>query len=130
MAKRRAVRIPFDDDGLTLQRPSNTELGVVPLQRALVLSRVVIGRLVEDFGVLGEDKEAVREARRNPRHAPGGGIEIECHRPAESRGAAPEIDRNVEHLSDGDANELALRLAHLVVQTTQYAALRPGMIVL
>src|SRR6185503_7866399 len=119
-----AARIALGEDWLALKRPADAELGIVPEEGALVLGRPVIGRLVEELGLLGEHEEAVREAWGDPGHALGGGIEIEADRLAEGRGAAAQVDGDVEHFAGDDAHQLSLRLADLVVQPAQDAAAR------
>lgn len=49
-----------------LQRPGDVEGGVVPKDAALPGWVVEVGRLVEDFGGVGEDEEAVGEAFGDP----------------------------------------------------------------
>jgi hypothetical protein len=114
--------------------PSDVEDGVVPEDRAFSGGVVEIGGLVEDFGGVGEDEEAMGEAFGDPEKlevvAGGLGFEVEARPFAEVWGVAAEIDGDVPDMAGEDADEFALGLAELVVQATEYAFDRERLIVL
>ena len=58
--------IDYTPDRLAIERPIDGESRIAPEHAALVVGRVVIGRLVEEFGGLREGQETVGEARGNP----------------------------------------------------------------
>jgi len=60
----------------------------------------------------------------------GLGFEVESGPLAEVRGVAAEIDGDVPDMAGEDANEFALGLAELVVETTEHAFNRERLIVL
>src|SRR5262245_47356233 len=113
-----------------LERPRDGESGVVPEDGALVLGGVVVGGLVEDVGRLRQDEEAVREAGGNPGHVLGLAGEGEVGPAAEGGRAPAQGDGAVPDLAPGDADQLSLRLADLVVQAAHDAAPGMGVVVL
>ena len=58
------------------------------------------------------------------------GLEIECSPAAEVRRVAADIDGDVPDVAEEDADEFALRMAQLVVETTEDTARRKRLIVL
>jgi len=95
-----------------------------------VLGGPEIGCFVEDFRSVREDHEAVSKAGGNPEHFAVGGAQGFCHPPTESGRVAAEIDGDVVDLSAETANELSLGLLDLVMETTYYAPVGEGLVVL
>ena len=95
---------------------------------------VEIGRFIEDLGRLGEDEEAVGEAFRDPEKLDivGGrlGLEMKSCPFAKLWRIAAEIDGDVPDMAGKDSNQLSLRLAELVVQASENAFSRKGLVVL
>src|SRR5712691_4937941 len=98
------------------------ELRIVPEDTALVLRGVEIRRLVEHFGEFAQNAESVRETYRNPEQLVRFGAYADAFPPAEPGRAAADVHRHIENLAGDDADELALRLADLVVQPAQHAS--------
>jgi len=83
--------------------PGDVEGGVVPEDGALAGGVIEVGGFVEDFGGIGEDKEAVSEAFGDPeefeRVGGGGAFEVESGPFTEVRGVAAKIDGDVPDVS-------------------------------
>ena len=106
------------------------ERRIVPADAALVLGGVVVGGLVEELGLVGEDQEAVGEALRDPElPLVLGGEHLAQPAPA-GRRAAPQVDGHVEDLAADHPHQLPLRLRQLVVEAAQHAARREAVVVL
>ena len=103
--------------------PVNRQIGVVPANAALGTWLIVVGGFVEEFGGFGEDEEAVGETFRNPEGVDfsfiGEGLEMEAGPFAEVGGVAAEVDGYIPDMAGEDADELSLRLAKLVVETSE-----------
>jgi hypothetical protein len=114
--------------------PGDVECRVVPEDGAFSSGIVEIGGLVEDFGGVGEDEEAVGEAFGDPEELEivvgGLGFEVESGPFAEVGGVAAEIDGNVPDMAREDADEFTLGLAELIVQATEYAFDRKRLVIL
>jgi hypothetical protein len=95
---------------------------------------VDVGGLVEDFGGVGEDEEAVGEACRDPEKFEGlvfgWGFEVESGPFAEVGGTGSEVDGDVPDVAGEDPNQLALGLSELVVEAAENALGGEGLIVL
>ena len=65
---------------------------------------VEVGGLVEDFGGVGEDEEAVGEAFGDPEELEGVGAEVEAGPFAEVGGVGAEVDGDVPDMAGEDAN--------------------------
>jgi hypothetical protein len=118
------------EQGRARKRPFDSDLGIAPQDAALVLGSVEICGLVDDLGEVAEHEESVGESDRNPQHVLGFRAQVCSLPPAEGRRAAADIDRDVEDLARGDANQLALRQAQLVVQPAQHTLARARVVVL
>jgi hypothetical protein len=90
--------------------------------------------LVEDLCGVGEDQEAVGEAFRDPEELKlvSGGLsfKVEPSPLAEIWGVGPEIDSDIPDVAREDPDEFALGLPELVVEATQDAFSREGLVVL
>jgi len=113
-----------------LERPGDGQVGIVPADDPFVRRRIDSAALVLHVGGLAQDVEAVGEAGRNPELAVvavgeghGGPVPV-------GGGAPTEVHRHVEDLAAGAADQLALRLLHLIVQPPQHAGSRSRVIVL
>jgi hypothetical protein len=117
-----------------LQRPGDIESTVAPEDRTFSGWIVEISSLVEDFGGIGEDEEAVGKAFRDPEElelvAWSFGSQVESRPLPEVRGVAAEIDGDVPDVAGEYADELALRAGELVMQAAQDAFNRKRLIVL
>ena len=117
-----------------IEGPGNVEGGVVPEDGALSSGVVEVGGFVEDFSGVGEDEEAVGEAFGDPEEleivVERLGFEVKSGPFAEVGGVAAEIDGDVPDMAGEDADELALRLAELVVQAAEDAFGGEGLVVL
>src|SRR5581483_10588539 len=105
-------------------------LPIVPRDRALVLRRPVVRRLVEEVGRLREHQEAVAETGRDPEQLMVLSRQAQPDPFAEARTRSAQVDDDVEHFAGDDAHELSLRLLDLVVQAAENSARRARMIVL
>ena len=86
---------------------------------------VEAGSFVEDVGSLREHDEAVAEAFGNPKELDVVAGKVEAGPLAKVRRTGAEVDGNVPDVAGKHANQLALRLAELVMQTAQHPA--PGL---
>ena len=86
----------------------DADIRVVPAHPGVVLAAVVVGHLVEHFGVVGEGAEAVQKARRHPQLAPV--LRRQLHRvvAAIGRRAGPNVDHHVEDRAAHRPHQLAL----------------------
>ena len=114
--------------------PGDVEGGIVP-ENGTFSGRVVeIGGLVEDLGRVGEDKEAVGKAFRDPEElevlAPRLSFEVEAGPFAEVGGVPAEIDGDVPDMPGEDADKFALGLVELVMQAAEHALDGKGLVVL
>jgi hypothetical protein len=95
---------------------------------------VEIGGLVEDFGRIGEDEEAMGEALGDPEELElvvrRLSFEVEAGPFAEVGRVATEIDGDVPDMPREDADKFALGLAELVVQAAEHPLDGEGLIVL
>jgi len=86
---------------------------------------VKIGGLVEDFGGVGEDEEAVGEAFGDPEElqvvARGLSFQVKAGPSSEVRRVAAEVDGDVPDMTGEDTDEFALGPAELVVQAAEDA---------
>ena len=110
--------------GELVERPGDAEFGVVPEDAAFARRVVSAGGLVEDFGRLGEDEEAVGEAFGDPEHFElaliVARLEIEPGPPAEVGGMTAEIDGDIPDMPGEDADEFSLRMSELVVEAAKH----------
>jgi hypothetical protein len=117
-----------------LQRPGDIESTVVPEDRTFSSWIVEISSLVEDFGGIGENEEAVGKAFRDPEElelvARSFGSQVESRPPSEVWGVAAEIDGDVPDVTGEYADELALRSGELVMQPAEDTFNRKRLIVL
>src|ERR1700722_16240096 len=95
-----------------------------------MLGSVEIGGLVEHFRALGKDHEAMGEARWNPEHTAIAGAQRFAYPLAKGGGVPAKIDGDVEDLSAQTADELSLRLLHLVMKATHHVLVGKRLIVL
>ena len=114
--------------------PGDVEGGIVPEDGAFTSGIVEIGGLVEDFGRVGQDEEAMGEAFGDPKELEVVvgrlGFEVESGPFAEVGGVAAEVDGDIPDMAGEDADEFALGLAELVVQAPEYAFDRERLVVL
>ncbi len=89
---------------------------------------------VEDLGCVGEHKEAVGEAFRDPELMEiaglGAGGEMEAGPLAEGGGDAAQVEGDVPDVAGEDANELALGFFKLIVETAEDALAGERLVVL
>lgn len=120
--------------GELIQRPGDAEFGVVPEDAAFARRVVSAGGLVEDFGRLGEDEEAVGEAFGDPEEFElaviVAGLEVKAGPAAEVGGMAAEIDGDIPDVPGEDADEFPLRMPQLVVEAAEHTASGERLIVL
>ncbi len=112
------------------QLPINLQRRIVPDHCAFVLGRVKIRRFIEDVSRFRDHAEAVSKAARKPQHAFVLTGKFDGFIFPEGRRAAPQVDRNIENLAGDRANEFALGLANLVVQSANDVLFGKRMIVL
>src|SRR5580765_2872374 len=122
--------VPARKRGGAGQGPIYRELRIVPRDAALVLGGVEIRGLVEHLGGVAQHAEPMSETDGNPEHALRLGAQARAFPLAERRRSATDIDRDVENLARGDANQFPLRLTHLIVKTAQDALFGARMVVL
>ena len=95
---------------------------------------IEVGGLIEDFGGVGEDEEAVGEAFGDPEELEGVvrglSLEVEARPFAEVGRVAAKIDGDVPYVTGEDTDEFALRLAELVMQAAEHALDGKGLVVL
>ena len=95
---------------------------------------VEVGGLVEDFGGVGEDEEAVGEAFGDPEElevvAGGLSFQVEAGPSSEAGGVAAEVDCDVPNMAGEDTDEFALRLGELVVEAAEDAFDGEGLVIL
>jgi len=93
-----------------------------------------MGGLVEDFGRVGEDEEAVGEALGDPEKLEivvrRLSFEVEAGPFAEIGRVATKIDGDVPDMPGENADKFALGLAELVMQTAEHAFDGKGLVVL
>src|SRR3546814_12407415 len=63
----------------SVQWPIDPDIGIIPGQALLVLRSVRCGAFVEEIGVIGEGKEAVSKALRQPEHALVPGAQLDSN---------------------------------------------------
>ena len=118
----------------SFKRPGDVEGGVVPQDGAFAGGVVEVGGFVEDFSGVGEDKEAVGEAFRDPKELKivlcRLGFQVKAGPLAEVRGAAAKVDRYVPDMAREDADELTLRFSKLVVKAAKDSFDGKGLVVL
>lgn len=116
------------------QRPGDVEGRIVPENGAFSGRMIEVGSLVENFGGIGEDEEAVGKAFRDPQEleliAWRFALQVEPGPFSEVRGATPEIDGDVPDMAGEDADQLTLGLGELVMQAPENAFDGEGLIVL
>ena len=112
------------------ERPIDAERGVVPPQRTLMFGRPVVGGLVQAFGALAGNHEAVRKARRYPQLAPVFRRQFNPHPAPEKGGGTAHIDHHIVNRPLSHPHQLSLRLTDLVVQAAQDIPGGLGMIIL
>ena len=116
------------------ERPGNVEGGVIPEDAAFAGRVVEVGGFVEDFGGVREDEEAVGEAFGDPEKLEifvgGLCLEVETGPFAEVGGVAAQVDGHIPDATGEYADELALGLAQLVVETAEDAFGGEGLVVL
>ena len=83
---------------------------------------VVIRSLVQHFGKFAQHAEAVCKPRRNPQHLVRFGVQANAFPPAKSGRAAADVRSHIKDFARDDADELALRLADLIMQPAQHAS--------
>src|SRR6267378_6046084 len=103
---------------------------IAPEDAAFVLRCVVVRSFIEHFGRFTQHAKAMRKPRRYPEHLVRLGVEANALPPAKSGRAAADVHRHVEDLAGDYPDELALRLADLIMQPAQHAASRAGVVVL
>jgi hypothetical protein len=117
-----------------IERPGDAEFGVVPQYAALARRVVATSGLVENFGGVGENEEAMSKAFGDPEEfelpVVIAGLEIESCPAAEVGRVATKIDGNVPDVTGEDANEFPLRMTELVVKTTKNTACGKRLVVL
>ena len=117
-----------------VERPGDVEFGIVPEDRTLAGRVVSAGGLVEDFGCFGENEETVGKTFGDPKELEFAvviaGLEIESGPAAEVGRVAAQIDGDVPDVAGENADEFALGMAELVVETTEDTACGKRLIVL
>jgi hypothetical protein len=105
------------------ERPGYVEGGVVPEDAALAGGVVAASCLIEDFGGLREDEEAVGEALGNPEEFEFAfgvtRLQVKAGPLAEVRRISAEVDGDVPDAAGEDTHELPLRLTDLVMETAK-----------
>ena len=95
---------------------------------------VKVGGLVEDFGGVGEDEEAVGEAFGDPEElqvvARGLSFQVKAGPSSEVRRVAAEVDGDIPDMTREHTDEFALRPGELVVQAAKDAFDGEGLVVL
>jgi hypothetical protein len=120
-----------DDGGHIAQWPFDSNVRVIPAERSVELGRVVLRRLVLHVGRFGEGQETVSETGGDPELLEVVLGELITDPYAEGGARAPDVDRNVEHCSSGDSDQLALgRRWKLVVKTAECPLNRARVVVL
>ena len=138
VGKRRAPSVLWADGGWgaieSFEGPYDVKSGVIPENGAFTGGMIEVGCFVEDFGGVGEDQEAMGEAFWDPEHLEGAfgglGFEVEASPLAEVGGVAAKIDGDIPDVAGEDADEFALGLAELVVETSEHAFCGEGLVVL
>lgn len=110
--------------------PLDTDGRVIPGQAAFVGWGVVVGGLVEDFGGFGEHLEAMGEAFGDPELVFVFGGEVDAYPLAEGWGGTAQVYGYVEDFALDDADELALGVLDLVMETAEDAFRGAGVVVL
>ena len=117
-----------------IERPGNTEFGIIPEDRTFAGRVVAACGLVEDFGGLGENEEAMSKAFGDPEELEFAvviaGLEIESGPATEVGRVTAEINGDVPDVTGENADEFALWMAELVVETTENTACGKRLIVL
>src|SRR5437868_5180722 len=119
-----AGRILRGEQRLEIDRPFDSDFGIVPDDAALVLGEPVIGRFVEELGGLRQDDESMRKTGRHPQLLV---VVVRQHHTdplAEGRRALANIDDDVEYFALDNAHEFALRMLDLIMQPAQHALRR------
>src|SRR6185437_16407836 len=103
---------------------------IVPDHGPLVDRRPEIRAAVQEIRRIAECQEALRDAGRNPQHAPV--LLGESHSDPAAVGwrAATHVDGHIEDFAPDDADQLSLGLLYLIVQAPQGMSHRTAVIVL
>ena len=115
---------------LTVDRPLDSQRGVVPEQASLVFRGVVGGGLVEEFRSFTKHDEAVGKTLRHPELLLVFCAQMHADPLPEGFRAFSEVDRNIEDFALHDADEFALGVLDLVMQAAQHVLCRLRMVVL
>lgn len=110
--------------------PIDAEVRVIPQNRSLGLGGVVICSFVKDFGEWGNDEKAVGETGGDPKLAMVFGAEEAADPLAKMGGIFADIYGYVKDGTHGGADQLALGLLDLVVESAQDVLGGAGVIVL
>ncbi|MCY1411654.1 hypothetical protein D9M71_270440 [compost metagenome] len=110
--------------------PVDGQVRVVPANAAFGRWRVVVGGFVQELGKFAEYDKPVGKAFRDPELPMIGGGQPHGDPFAEVRRAATDVHGDVQHFTDGDADQFALGIFQLVMQAAQHTLLRTGVIVL
>lgn len=129
LGERRRLPVALREDRIP-ERPWQSELGIVPCQRAFQLRRVVGVMLVADVGRIAHDLEAVGTAGRNEHLTMRLVVEPELLPAAEGRGPWPKIDHNLEYRPARAPRELRLAQVFRHMKTTQGPPARPRLVLL
>src|SRR5262245_42025029 len=111
-------------------RPGDPDGRIVPGNADLAARVVHIGALVFDLRDRRDDAESVRESRRDEALLEIRGGQVGGNPRTEGRGAAADVDGDVENLALDHPDQLSLRPPYLQMQAAQRAADRSRMIVL
>lgn len=112
------------------KRPTDADVGVVPQQGVLGWGVVVIGAAVVADNLTGKGVKAVGETFWNPQHTAVLRGKYRAVPLPESGRVAAQIHSHVKQTPVNGADEFALRVGKLVVQSAQYAALGMRQVVL
>jgi hypothetical protein len=91
-----------------LDRPADTDVGVIPSKASVMTGRIILVDFIHDFGAGGDGAKTVRETFWNEQH---GAFFISQFKPiplTERRRVFTEINDNVENSSANNAYQFAL----------------------
>ena len=120
-----------EDDFVRRQPPVDRQRGVVPCDGALRFGSVVGVAFVLEERFVAQHGESVGESARNEQLAVVFARQFHGHVPAESRRAAADVHRHVEHAARDYAHEFRLRMGRqLEVEPAHHPVARARLVVL
>src|SRR5882724_4309285 len=114
-----------------VDRPTKTDLGVVPNDAAIQLRSIFCRNLIKDIGLFAQHAKTMSKAYRDIKQATILGGEYLSHPSGIRRGAATDIHRNVEDFASQNSYELSLILRmFLIMQASENSSKRMRIVVL